>query len=230
MTEWSPEGLDREWWLLNRPFTERENLGPALGPPWTIRVRGSRLIVTAVHGVNHYRPGIGLKPNDANTGGLAAVLSETLNVTGAWILRADEYLPDANADGAHPFKAALIASGAVANDSVLIDVHGMRSGRECDITLGHGNHSGSRDVAIAMAAVLRSYKFDVDLGGRRTGLSGASPGTMSSWARQFGACAVQIEIAREWRSFRSGLDERSRLLIALLEALGGLERSAEADG
>lgn len=213
----SLEAVERRWWMLNRIFTERDNLGPDSGPRWTIEARPSQLLLTAVHGVWHRRPGVGLKANDANTGGLVRVLAETLGSSGAWVLRAVDEPSDANADATHPFKDALVSAGVVSPGSVVLDMHGMTASAGVDIAMGFGEDLPSANLAQRLAAVVEAHGLRVDLGGRHTGLTAAGDGTMAAWAQHLGALAVQIEIARRWRSFKSPVSDRIRLLAALRE-------------
>ncbi len=211
--------MERQWHRRNLPFTENDYHGPAAGPSFEITVRDPKLILTAVHSVKHCRPNQPAKANDANTGGLAAVIAEEVGYS-AGIVRRSLSRADANSTNDHPFKRALARELGVAAGTTVIDLHGMSDTWSVDIALGIGVKSHeSRQLALALSDVFRSFGLVVDEDGSATDLRANGTGTVTRWAQDRGAVAVQIEIARRWRSFLVPVDDRIRLLSALREAL-----------
>ncbi len=209
------------WREANRPFELNDYTGPTSGPLWQFdRRRRSSVVITAVHGVRHTRSEAIGKSNDANTGGLALVLANEHKMSVGLVRRSDAAL-DVNSDPEHPFKAALIERLRPAPGHYLVDLHGMSDSYEVDVALGLGRdpspevlRSGERVRQALLAADL-----SVDFGGEATGLRGAGPGTLTTWAGGVGLIGLQLEIRQGLRSFRSPSSERTRLIRGLSNAL-----------
>lgn len=215
---------DAGWLRLDAPFMANDLHGPADGPAWLLERGRHPLVFTAVHPVVHWRPGWGRKSAEARTGGLARLLAAGLGSSAATVLRAAGG-PDANVDATHPFKAALAAGGLVGPGAVIIDLHGMTDRHPADVAIGRGPlPSPSTEVADAAVAAFREQGFVVDPDGGRCGLTGSGPGTVTAFAQHHGAAAVQVEIARRNRTFRTGVDgvERRQRLLAAFAAFAGL--------
>lgn len=222
------ERVDGWWRALNRPFELNDYRGPATGPASRIRLRASPLVLSAVHSVRHYRLGTGLKPADANTGGLVLALSMYLNLGSAVVLRRGSNAGDANDVRDHPLKLDLARElSREGGPHTLVDVHGMQDDVNYDVALGLGRNPPAAVVRAAhqIATAFERSGLRVDLGGRRVGLAALGKRTMVAWARDQGICGVQLEIARHCRTFRGPPDSRRQLLTAFLSGL----RSLEAD-
>jgi hypothetical protein len=204
-------GMDRRWRHLNAPFSANNHFGEVSGPAWEITTRDRPLVITAVHGVVHQRPGRPDKPNDANTGGLARCLAVEVGATSAVILRSDGEV-DANRDTNHPVKCALSERGLIGPGVVLLDLHGSSDSTPIDVTVGRG----------PIRALGDEHGFEVDPDGSVTGLHGAGRGTVTAFAQTHGASAIQIEIAHRNRSFLEGRDRRLRLLRSLVALCSAL--------
>lgn len=212
--------LEQAWSDAELAFAANRYHGRPDGDRWRIEPRDPRFLLTAVHGVRHFRPGRGPKTYEFGTGGLAVALSATLGWSVALIGRADVEAPDANYDSAHPFKAALVAAGLASAGSVLVDLHGM-SDRFLPVELSVGLAQESpTSVGVARAIAASAERFDtlLDLGARVTGLTGRHHGSMTYWAQERGAAAVQLEVAAALRRPQATRDSRHRLLRILIAA------------
>jgi len=212
------------WREANRPFELNDYTGPTGGSLWQFdRRRRSTGVITAVHGVRHTRSETIGKANDANTGGLALVLGNEHKMSVGLVRRSDEAL-DVNSDPGHPFKAALIELLRPAPGHHLVDLHGMSDSYGVDVALGLGRDP-SPEVLRAGERVRRALlatDLSVDFGGEATGLRGAGPGTLTTWAAGIGLIGMQLEIRRGLRSFRSPSSDRIRLIRGLSSAFGAL--------
>jgi hypothetical protein len=207
--------LDAAWRAANSPFEENDNAGPREGPAFEIRQRHGRIVLSAIHAVSHSRGELGIKENDANTGGLAICLAAHVNATSVVLLRATDAW-DANATTAHPIKNAL--ERVVSHRSVLVDLHGMADAHGVDCALGLGPEpQGSAGAADVLATSLISRGFLVDRDGSSTGFTARREQTMTAWAQRRGASAVQLEIALRNRTFTTAPERRERLLAALVD-------------
>ncbi len=216
---------EQRWTSLNAPFTERGGKGPSAGPDWLVESGAPRLLVTAVHGVRHVRPGRGWKAQDAGTGGLARALAEVTKWSAALVLRSERSDGDANFDDRHPLKEVLVQAGLPGAGGVLLDLHGM-AGRVgvADLALGLGR-ADERSLALAevIAAAAGDQGLSVTSDQRVTPFTGTSAGTMTSWAQDLGAAAVQIEISPQLRFDHVPRTNRVRLVAALLAAMTEIE-------
>jgi hypothetical protein len=182
--------------------------------------------VTAVHGVRHIRPGRGWKAQDAGTGGLARALAEVTSWSAAIVLRSERADGDANFDDQHPLKAVLHQADLPGAGGVLLDLHGM-AGQVggADLALGLGQ---ADDLSLALAEVIaaaaRKQGLRVMSDQLTTPFPGTSAGTMTSWAQENGAAAVQIEISPQLRFDHAPQPNRVRLVAALLEAMTEIDR------
>jgi hypothetical protein len=212
--------LAEAWRELNRPFEVNDHLGPSRGSRWSIKDKKAPLLLTSVHGVRHFREGVGMKANDANTGGLVLVLAHHLKCSAAVITRSGGN-DDANTDPEHPFKAAVANDIRLDRVRLLVDVHGMADHPSADVAIGFGAAPGAATTAAAerIERRLAAAGLRVDLGGVDTGLKAAHPGTMTNWAHARGLAALQLEISRSRRTFQSSTAARAQFLRALAEAL-----------
>jgi hypothetical protein len=215
--------LVRQWTELNAPFASNSNRGPKEGPRWTFDWRGS-LVVSAVHAVDHERDGR-WKNADAGTGGLARALSIKLGCSTVAVTRSVPMMGDANWDEYHPLKAQLERNGYIDEQTVYIDLHGMKDGHGADVIIGCGNGSPS-SIALAqrIAAHLEAVKVTTDPDGGKRGFGATRPGTMTSWAQRQGATAIQVEISRSYRAAQSAEKLRERLITGLVAGLQDEQR------
>jgi hypothetical protein len=215
--------LVRQWTELNAPFASNSNRGPKEGPRWIVDWRGP-LVVSAVHAVDHERDGR-WKNADAGTGGLATALSINLGCSKVVVTRSVPMMGDANWDEYHPLKAQLEKLKCVDEQTVYIDVHGMKDGHGADVIIGCGNGSpSSTALAQRVAAHLQAAKVTTDPDGDRRGFGATRPGTMTSWAQRQGATAIQVEISRSYRASQSAEKLRERLITGLVAALRDEQR------
>ena len=210
--------LVRRWTELNAPFASNSNRGPKEGPRWIVDWKGP-LVVSAVHAVDHEREG-SWKNTDAGTGGLAMALGEILGCSRVVVTRSVPMMGDANWDEYHPLKAQLEKLAHVDEQSVYIDLHGMKDGHGADVIIGCGvNSPSSNALALRVAAHLEAAKVKTDPDGGRRGFGATKPGTMTSWAQRQGATAIQIEISRSYRAAQSADKLKERLITGLVAAL-----------
>ena len=212
---------EKRWQELNAPFSERAGKGPSSGPDWLIETSSPHLLVTAVHGVRHVRPGRGWKAQDARTGGLVRALAEATSWSSALVLRSDRAAGDANFDGRHPLKDELSKAGLPGRRGVLLDLHGMAdrvAGADLMLGLGGGDER-TQAVAAAISEAAVRHGLRVTSDPELSPFTGASAGTMTRWAQQIGAAAVQIEISPHLRFDGMPQPDRVRLVAALLEAM-----------
>ena len=208
----------RRWTELNAPFASNSNRGPKEGPRWIVDWQGP-LFVSAVHGVDHERDGQ-WKNTDAGTGGLAMALSQIVGCSKVVVTRSVPMMGDANWDEYHPLKAQLEKLGHVDEQSIYLDLHGMKDGHGADVIIGRGNRSPeSSALADRVAAHLAAAKVNVDPDGGKRGFGATKPGTMTSWAQRQGAAAIQLEIARSFRAAQSADKLKERLITGLVAAL-----------
>ena len=208
----------RRWAELNAPFTANSNHGPKEGQRWIIDWR-SPLVVSAVHAVDHVRDGR-WKHTDAGTGGLAMALGEIVGCSTVAVTRSLPMMGDANWDSYHPLKAQLATLGHIDDDSVLIDLHGMKDGHGADVIIGSGAGSPkSAALARRIATHLEAANVSTDPDGARRGFGATNAATMTSWAQQLGATAIQVEISRSFRATQSPDKLKQRLIAGLVAAL-----------
>jgi len=208
----------RTWTELNAPFASNSNRGPKEGPRWIIDWHGP-LFVSAVHAVDHERDGR-WKNTDAGTGGLAMALSQIVGCSRVAVTRSVPMMGDANWDEYHPLKAQLEKLGHVDENSVYLDLHGMKDGHGADVIIGRGDRSAaSSALAQRVAAHLEAAKVTTDPDGGRLGFGATRPGTMTSWAQRQGAAAIQLEISRSYRAAQSADKFKERLITGLVAAL-----------
>jgi len=210
---------------------ENDLHGPLTGPPWLIQAGARPVLFSAVHGVVHHRPGVGMKSAEARTGGLALVLAALLHTSVAVVLRATD-TPDANCDPHHPLKQALSEQGLVGPTVAVIDLHGMTNDHRPDIAIGWGpDPQLAAPLAGLAASAFRAQGFEVDPDGRHSGLYGAGDGTITTFSQRHGSPAIQVEIARRNRTFLTGAERRHRLLRSfrqLVEDICALDLGRQA--
>ena len=159
----------RRWTELNAPFASNSNRGPKEGQRWIIDWRGP-LVVSAVHAVDHVRDGR-WKNTDAGTGGLAMALGEIVGCSTIAVTRSVPMMGDANWDAYHPLKAQLERLGHIDEDTVFIDLHGMKDGHGADVIIGSGAGSPkSAALAHRLAAHLEAANVATDPDGAQTRL------------------------------------------------------------
>lgn len=215
---------EQRWQELNAPFAERAGKGPSTGPDWLIEPGLPQLLVTAVHGVRHVRPGRGWKAQDARTGGLVRALAEETKWSAALVLRSDRPAGDANFDGRHPLKDGLCKAGLPGAGGILLDLHGMAgrvAGADLMLGLGAGDER-TRTVAASIAEAAVRHGLRVTSDPELSPFAGASAGTMTRWAQRMGAAAVQVEISPQLRFDGMPQADRVRLVAAFLEAMDEL--------
>jgi hypothetical protein len=208
------------WREANHDFELNDYTGPASGPLWRIDRTSSSTVITAVHGVRHARPGKPVKANDANTGGLALVVAKAVGASSGVMVRSSPDT-DANSVTPHPFKDELSRKLALGPGHRLLDLHGMADHDRYDIAIGLGPapDASTFEWAGSLAEAFTRHGARVDLGGEALGLTARGAGTMTAWAQGLGVSAVQVEIAKGWRSFQGSSTQRTALVAALLEAL-----------
>ncbi len=175
--------LDKWWRTLNRPFELNSYFGPQTGPAWRVRVRAHPLVLSAIHAVRHHRGATGVKPADANTGGLVLAVGMYLHSGSVVLLRDDMRVGDPNYLRDHPLKDELAT--AISDHwsrHVLIDFHGMKDDRNYDISLGLGRYPPPRTQRLAerLAGAFELRGLTVDLGGTASGLSALSEETITT--------------------------------------------------
>ena len=210
--------LVRQWTDFNAPFASNSNRGPKDGPRWLIDWRGP-LAVGAVHAVDHERDGQ-WKNTDAGTGGLAMALSDAVGCTKVIVTRSVPMMGDANWDEYHPMKAQLEKLGHFGEQTIYLDLHGMKDGHGADVIIGCGNGSpAAKALAMRVAIHLDAAKVATDPDGGRRGFGATKPGTMTSWAQRQGATAIQLEISRSYRAAQAADKLKERLITGLVAAL-----------
>jgi len=206
--------LDGVWREANRPFEENDFCGPGVGPTFIIERPQSRVFLSAVHAVKHYRAPGHLKDGDANTGGLVLGVTKFSGVGSAVVLRTTMDR-DANSSDEHPIKDAL--GPLLGPGKILMDVHGMGNQHGIDVVIGVGR-LGRPDSPLVETVRGVFEAHDLRVGdGAALGLNAERPVTMTSWAQTLGAEAVQVELARSVRSFRADPNRRRAVGGALLE-------------
>ena len=203
---------------------ENDLHGPREGPPWLIQTGSRPVLFSAVHGVVHERPGLGIKSAEARTGGLARVLAASLDTSVAVVLRGIGE-PDANFDPQHPLKLALLEQQLVGPHMAVIDLHGMTDHHAADVAIGWGPNLQLAEAVAALAVTaFADNGFRVDPNGAESGLYGAGEGTITTFAQRHGSSAIQVEIARRNRTFRSGAERRIRLLRSFCRLVDDIEQ------
>ncbi len=202
-----------------------------------ITPRGNgRLVLSSVHGLKHRRQDQGqvkIKEEDEGTGGLCLALGKLLDITTAVVL--DGTLPnDANNDPDHPIKIQLEDAHLPASGGVLIDLHGMcpsskkRDGQrfkhEQDIAIGMGLELvATATVGETLANAFLDENMKVDLGGGKTGWRAECYKGMTMWAQNRGISAVQIEILDAFRQEKYPIEDRARLVRALVAGINEVQ-------
>ncbi len=192
-----------------------------------------RLVLSSVHGLQHSRQDENrIKEEDEGTGGLCLALGELLDITTAVVLDGT-LLNDANCDLDHPIKNELAAVGLPPKDGVLIDLHGMglyskKSGdrfkHEQDIVIGMGLELvATATVGETLANAFHDENMVVDLGGNKTGWRAKDPERMTMWAQNRGVSAVQIEILDTFRQEKYPIEDRARLVRALVAGINEVQ-------
>lgn len=208
------------WLDLERIFSQEQYHGG--GPPWPTSVAASvseptpgllevpgtglpHVVVTAPHATNHERDGA-TKLADRGTGGLAVLLAELTGCTALVAVGADG---DANYDDEHPLKERL----AELRPTMVIDLHGMRSRPGSDVDLG----TGSGLVPSAIVSALSDGDLRVTT---NEVFSAMRPTTVTAFAQARGISAVQVEIGAHVRLPSGAPKAQSRLVTALVAAIG----------
>lgn len=155
-----------------------------------------------------------------NTGGLALCLGEKLGVTTVTVRRTVDGLADPNWVDDHPLKRELETRGIVRPGRTVVDLHGMSDSSGFGVAVGGGpGLNGSNGLVESVADELVAWGIAVDQFGVQTGLAARRHTTMTAWAQMLGARAVQIEIARTYRSLLSASEKRQAILAALVAVL-----------
>ena len=207
------------WATLNAPYAANSNHGPSDGPRWIID-RNGPVVVSAVHAVDHIRDGR-WKNTDAGTGGLALALSQETGCSTIAVTRSLPMMGDANWDEYHPLKAELEKLRIIDEQTVFIDLHGMKDGNGADVIIGCGNAS-AESVALGrrVATHLEAAGVKTDPNGAKRGFGATGAGTMTSFAQRLGATAIQVEISRSFprragtRQVEEAADRRTRCCFA----------------
>ncbi len=213
------EEVERRWRVLNEPFAERDGRGPATAPVFEITTSDGRAVVSAVHAVRHFRRRRGWKAQDVQTGGLALALAEATGWSVATCTRSTAEVEDANRNTHHPIKVELEGCGLPGLGGALLDLHGMADAPDRpDIALGFGIEDElTRELAHQIEIAAARHAVTVGRGDA-FGLGATGQGTMTRWAQDHGAGALQLELAARVRE-RGSTDGRRRVVDALLDAM-----------
>lgn len=180
--------------------------------------RRPRLLLAAVHSVNHTRDGE-TKFADRGTGGLVLLLAEIVGCS-ALIIRGRDP-GDANWDVNHSTRDVILSHFGL--PGTIIDFHGMKH-RGIDLEFGTGH---TTDYPHALLDELKSsghqYVVAVD-----EVFNGARPGTLTNWAQQAGYKACQLEISSRLRPPTGSTDVLSDLVEFLASAL--IRVTTESEG
>lgn len=207
-----------QWHRLNDPFTHNDFLGPTSGE-CTLVVRGARpLVCSAPHAVHHARHGT-IKLNDAYTGGLALALADHLDGSAVALRRGGLEFGDPNHDREHPLKDA--AAPLVGPGVTFLDLHGMAD-REWDVIVGVGATPTRRSFRLAelFANVATRHGIAATVADDDTGFNASGETTMTMWALERGADALQFEIAHDLRTIRADHERKVALLRSFTEVFG----------
>ncbi len=147
-------------------------------------------------------------------------LGEIVGCSKVAVTRSVPMMGDANWDAYHPLKAQLEKLGHIDEDTVFIDLHGMKDGHGADVIIGSGAGSPKSDaLAHRIATHLEAANVATDPDGAKRGFGATKPATMTSWAQHLGATAVQVEISRSFRATQSPDKLKQRLITGLVAAL-----------
>jgi|GEM_PF-2409172 len=202
-----------------------------------ITPRGNgRLVLSSVHGLKHRRQDQGqdkIKEEDEGTGGLCLALGKLLDITTAVVLDGGTLPNDANNEPNHLIKTELEKAGLPASGGVLIDLHGMglyskKSGErfkhEQDIVIGMGLELvATATVGETLTNAFHNENMVVDLGGNKTYWRAKDSKRMTMWAQNRGVSAVQIEILDAFRQKKSSIENRARLVRALVAGINEVQ-------
>ena len=192
-----------DWRLLERSLSSYDD------PRVVVAPRGSRVVVTAPHAVEHLRGGE-VKRADMWTGGLALLLAQRSGAGAVVELSRDG---DPSWQAHHPFKDAV----AALDPDVVLDLHAMRS-KDHVVELGTGEAAGAHPTPLALlvrdaledagVATLTDHRFPA-----------RGHATLTQWARHRGVDAVQLEVSVQL--VPPFVDARSceRLVAALVDAV-----------
>jgi hypothetical protein len=203
--------LARRWLVHEERF--RANLYDGQEPPGTVLQIASRdwprLVLTAVHAVNHTR-NAKTKYADRGTGGLVLLLAEVLGCAAVVVAGADS--GDGNVDLKHPAKE--MVSKLSPRPTFLVDIHGMQD-RGIDLEMGTGL---SDLVPPHMFKAFTSDELRLTTAVDEMFNAGGE-GTMTRWAQSCGIRACQIEISARLRppvNDEMALNSVTEALIGLL--------------
>lgn len=210
--------LGKRWHQLNEPFARNDNLGPDSGSCALVVEGPLPLVCSAPHAVHHGRHG-SVKLNDANTGGLALALAHHLGGSAIALRRGGEEFGDPNHDREHPLKDA--AAHLVGPGVVFLDLHGMAD-REHDVIVGIGAAPTARSFRLAerFANIATRNGIVATVADEETGFNANGPATMTMWALDRGADAMQFEIAHNLRTVRAAPERRTALLRSFVQVFG----------
>jgi hypothetical protein len=192
-----------EWRRLERSLPSYDE------PRIVVPARGSRVVITAPHAVEHIRGGE-LKRPDMWTGGLALLLAERSGAAAVVELSTEG---DASWQAHHPFKDAVAALDPL----VVVDLHAMRS-KDHVVEIGTGEPAGEpptraaervRDaLEDAGIATVTDHRFPA-----------RGPATLTQWARHRDIDAVQLEVSVQLVPPFVDARTAERLVAGLVQAL-----------
>jgi len=163
------------------------------------------LVLTAPHAVNTVKDGAE-KLADRGTGGLAAVLSQSLDCCGVTMRGAR------NTSWLETLKSAVLCLRPPPR--FLLDLHGMKDQRDLDAEIGIG--SEPTDSAVDAAATLESLFAEAGLScAVNEKYCGWQPSSLVKWAQGSGIVALQLELAARARP-PVGQKQRAQSVLTVL--------------
>ncbi len=208
------------WIRLNAPYAARANHGAA-APNSVSYYYGNnphknRVVITAPHAVRHERDSL-VKKADLWTGGLCALLSQLTNCTAitaagyvkqwhSWTERSDD------------FKDAL--TQAVADNLIVLDMHGMRDLHGVDVCLGLGPNPSARvyDIAHQIQAALSPLRISIN-----QPFAATKAYTVTSYVQSIGGEGLQVEIATHLRNPAKRMAEAAAFARSMAEVIGRID-------
>jgi hypothetical protein len=196
-----------DWRFLERSLPTYDE------PRVVVASRGSRVVVTAPHAVEHVRGGV-LKGPDMWTGGLALLVAQRSGAGAVVELSRDG---DPSWQAHHPFKDAV----AALEPAVVLDLHAMRSKHHV-VEIGTGQPEGAPPTALArlLRGALNDAGIETVTDHR---FPARGPATVTQWALHRGLGAVQLEVSVQL--VPPFVDARTcdRLVTALVVAISRID-------
>lgn len=204
--------LISDWICNNKKYEENGCDGSSFGDITLTLDRKSNLLLTSLHGVNHYRGDGSKKFADLFTGGLTETLGQTLNLSICTNLRREPEIS--------PFLGpCLIERKITANfkNVLILDIHGASDSAGFDIALGTFLETPLPIQSLLIDQFHRYNNQKLKVAINQPGYAGQSSKTLTRRLIEAGHDRiVQLEISRKFRSPDTN-PERALMMINYLQ-------------